>query len=156
MVAIGKASSAFLGWAASQGIETPLDLAQRADGRYTVCKEDVSADDDLLRIPLSACITADDLESLAERLAYERDKGQDSKYAPYINVLPTLTEEDSERPSLQSLPRFWDPKRLDMITDGGQLEARMLNDERKDIGKELVYSIAQKPFQNILLIYSFI
>lgn len=133
MVAVGK-SGLFLGWTASLGVETPLDLAHRADGRYMTCKDGVSAGDDILRIPLGACITADTLESLAERLAHERDLGSKSKYAPYIDVLPTL-EGDDERPSLQSLPRFWSPKRLEMITDGGQLEARMKKDERKDIGK---------------------
>mmetsp|Transcript_26289 Transcript_26289/g.55899 ORF Transcript_26289/g.55899 Transcript_26289/m.55899 type:complete len:352 (-) Transcript_26289:881-1936(-) len=132
MVAVGKSSSIFLGWTASQGIETPLELAQRADGRYMTCKEEISAGDDVLRIPLSACITANTLESLAERLAYERDLGSKSKYAPYINVLPTL-EGDDERPSLLSLPRFWDSKRLEKVTDGGLLEAKMKNDERKDI-----------------------
>ncbi len=132
MVAVTK-SSIFLGWTASQGIETPLDLAQRADGRYMTCREEIAADDDLLRIPLSACITADSLENLAERLAYERDKGQDSRFAPYIDVLPTLDESDDGRPSLRALPRFWDVQRLDKVTDGGQLEARMANDERKDI-----------------------
>lgn len=126
MVAIK--SSAFLGWTASQGIETPLDLAHRADGRYTTCKEDVAAGEDLLRVPLTACITADTLESLAERLAYERDKGDKSRFAPYIDVLPTLEDD-----SLLSLPRFWDGKKLDKVADGGQLEAKMRNDERKDI-----------------------
>lgn len=135
MVAIGKSTSAFLGWAASQGIQTPLDLAQRADGRYTTCKEDITAGEDLLRIPLSACITANTLESLAERLAYERNKGEKSKYAPYINVLPTLEDDGLGSPSLLSLPRFWDAKRLEELKgwDGGQLEARMANDERKDL-----------------------
>lgn len=97
------------------------------------CREDISADDDILRIPLSACITADTLESLAERLAHERDLGSKSKYAPYVDVLPTLDGDDPEKPSLLSLPRFWDGKRLDKVTDGGQLEARMRNDERKDL-----------------------
>ena len=82
--------------------------------------------DDFLRVPLSACIKADTLEALAERLAYERVAGAKSKYAPYIDVLPTL-EGDAERPSLRSLPRFWDQRRLETVTDGGQLEARMTN-----------------------------
>ncbi|KAL7541517.1 hypothetical protein ACHAWF_006974 [Thalassiosira exigua] len=125
MVAVGK-GSAFLGWTASQGIETPLELATRTDGRYMTCTRDIAAGEDLLRVPLSACITADSLETLAERLAYERDKGEQSRFAPYIDVLPTL-----EGDNLRSLPRFWD--RLDKISDGGQLEAKMKNDERKDL-----------------------
>lgn len=68
--------------------------------------------------------------AVAERLAYERQLGGRSKYAPYIDVLPRL---DDDR--LLSLPRFWDSKRLDLVTDGGQLLRRMKNDERKDIGK---------------------
>ncbi|KAL9181402.1 hypothetical protein ACHAXT_010207 [Thalassiosira profunda] len=102
MVAVAKSSSVFLGWVASQGIETSLDLEHRADGRYMTCNQDIGADDDFLRVPLSACIKADTLEALAERLAYERDAGAKSK-------------------------------RLETVTDGGQLEARMTNDERKDI-----------------------
>ena len=43
--------------------------------------------------------------------------------------------DDDKRPSLLSLPRFWNANRLEKITDGGQLEARMQNDERKDVGK---------------------
>ena len=37
-----------------------------------------------------------------------------------------------------SLPRFWDDKRREKVSDGGQLEARMKNDERKDISKILL------------------
>ncbi|KAL3779176.1 hypothetical protein HJC23_002027 [Cyclotella cryptica] len=150
MVALGKASNAFLTWAASQGIETPLNLAERDDGRYVFCSEDIKAGQDLLSCPVSACIVADsleghtfvcwserrlntllskiELEGVAERLAYERQLGEKSKYAPYMDVLPTL---DDDR--LLSLPRFWDSKRLDLVTDGGQLLRRMKNDERKDI-----------------------
>ena len=69
MVALGKASNAFLAWTASQGIETPLNLAERADGRYAICSEDIQAGQDLLSCPLSACIVAETLEG--ERLVYE-------------------------------------------------------------------------------------
>jgi hypothetical protein len=135
MVAVGK-SSVFLGWTASQGIETPLDLSYRLDGRFMTCRESISAGEDLLRVPISACITADTLESLAERLAYERKKEGASRFAPYIDVLPTL-DEDAGSPSLLSLPRFWDTKRLEKVTDGGQMEARIMNDDRKGIGKAI-------------------
>ena len=65
MVALGKASNTFLAWTASQGIETPLNLAERADGRYVTCSEDIQAGRDLLSCPLSACIVADSLEGKA-------------------------------------------------------------------------------------------
>lgn len=139
MVALGKSATTFWGWAASQGIETPLELAQNSAGRYMTCASDIGPDDDLLRVPISACITADTLESLAERLAYEKSLGSESKYAPYIDVLPTL-EGDDERPSLSSLPRFWNGRRLDLVTDGGQLDARMTSDERKNLGELYVYN----------------
>lgn len=103
------------------------------------CRESMlSPDDELVRVPLSACITADTLESLAERLAYERDKGQKSRFAPYIDILPTfhIMSDDDDRPSLSSLPRFWNANRLEKITDGGQLQDRMQNDERKEVGKK--------------------
>ena len=76
---------------------------------------------------------------VAEALAYERKRGEKSKYAPYINVLPTLEDDN-----LLALPRFWNAKRLDMVTDGGQLEARMIKDERKDIGEKLSVIVDQK------------
>lgn len=62
MVALGKASNAFLAWSASQGIETTLNLAERADGRFVTCSQDINAGQDLLSCPLSACIVADSLE----------------------------------------------------------------------------------------------
>ena len=44
MVAVAKSSSVFLGWVASQGIESSLDLEHRADGRYMKCNKDIGAD----------------------------------------------------------------------------------------------------------------
>ena len=71
---------------------------------------------------------------MAEALAYERKRGEKSKYAPYINVLPTLEDDN-----LLALPRFWNDRRLDRVMDGGQLMARMMRDERKDIGEQAMY-----------------
>jgi hypothetical protein len=70
MVALGKASNAFLAWTASQGIETPLNLAEREDGRYVICSEDIEAGRNLLSCPISACITADSLEGKSPETIY--------------------------------------------------------------------------------------
>lgn len=130
MVALSKSTTQFLAWTTSKGLETPLELQQHSDGsRFTTCTVDIDSTADLLKVPTSACITSDSLEGLAERLAYERSLDSKSDYAPYIDVLPTL-EGDSY---LTSLPRFWESKRLERVADGGQLERRMMNDERKDL-----------------------
>ena len=129
MVALTKSTAQFLAWAASKGIEAPLDLNERADGsRYTTAKVDLDHSAEILKVPISACITSDSLDGLAERLAYERSLESVSEFAPYIDVLPKL-----EGSYLKSLPRFWEPKRLESVTDGGQLERRMINDDRKDL-----------------------
>lgn len=142
MVAIGKAASTFLSWTSSQSIQTPLELSHRVEGRFTTCKRDISPGDDLLSIPLSSCLKSDSLENLAEKLAHEKNRGSKSKFAPYIAVLPTLEgDEASGRPALSHLPRFWKGKRLDLVLDGGQLDARMRRDERPDIGKVSVYNL---------------
>ncbi|KAK1745046.1 40S ribosomal protein S30 [Skeletonema marinoi] len=102
----GKSTTQFLAWTASKGIETPLDLNERSDGsRYTTAKVDLDNTSDILQIPISACITSDSLDGLAERLAYERKLESKSEFAP------TWIEG----------------------ADSGQLERRMMNDERKDL-----------------------
>jgi len=126
MVAIK--SDIFLGWALAQGIQTPLDLAVRSDGYYTTCSQAISSNEEILRVPLSACILADDLESLADRLKFERDQGPQSFWSPYLDALPSL---DDKR--LLAMPRFWDRTRLEQVTDGGQLQTKMTRDEKKDI-----------------------
>ena len=131
MVALTKSTTQFLAWTASKGIETPLDLNERSDSsRYTTAKADVDITEDILQVPISACITSDSLDGLAERLAYERKLESKSDYSPYIDVLPTLERDDSY---LASLPRFWKSKRLERVADSGQLERRMMNDERNDL-----------------------
>lgn len=109
----------FESWCLAQGITSPLKL-QGADSsyRYMSCV-DGEVMGDLLRVPLDACITADSSEALAERLAFEKSLGSDSKFAPFIDMFPPTLE------SLSGMPRFWNPSRLDTVTDGGQLEQRM-------------------------------
>ena len=131
MVALTKTTTQFLAWTASKGIDTPLDLNERTDGsRYTTAKVDLDNTSNILQVPISACITSDSLDGLAERLAYERDLESKSEFQPYIDVLPTL---DGDNSYLTTLPRFWESKRLERVADSGQLERRMVNDERKDL-----------------------
>lgn len=116
----------FESWCASQGISSPLKL-QGADTsyRYMSCDREVTGD--LLQVPLKACITADSSESLADRLAFEKSLGDDSEFAPFIDLYPSL--EDLE----DVMPRFWSPSRLDKVTDGGQLQRRIKESEREGI-----------------------
>ena len=70
MVALSKATNAFLTWTTSVGIQTPfIELAERPNGRYYVtCRQDMEAGQDLVCCPLNACIVADSLEG--ETLLY--------------------------------------------------------------------------------------
>jgi len=81
---------------------------------------------DLLQVPLDACITANSSEALAERLVFEKSLGSDSQYGPFLDMFPTLED-------LSGMPRFWDPSRLDKVTDGGQLEQRMKMSINKEV-----------------------
>lgn len=123
----------FKDWCTSRGIITPLDLQVRSenggDYRYMVYSSDQSIagrpdklSGPILRIPLDACIVSDTLEGLAKELEKERNLGENSKFAPYINVLPTLSS-----PSLQSMPRFWSEEKLEKVSefDGGQIYQRV-------------------------------
>lgn len=69
----------------------------------------------LLRIPVKACITAHDSESLVDRLRFETSLGPSSEYHPYIETIPKLE-------TFHTMPRFWSTERLESVTDGGQLE----------------------------------
>eukprot|EP00978_Attheya_sp_CCMP212_P000694 scaffold1386_cov55-Attheya_sp.AAC.5 len=131
---VSTAKAAFLSWCAAQGVSKPLELQwedtngiNKAPYRYMTCDADVSPGDDILRVPLKACLQADTLEALAERLAHERSLGPNSDYAPYLDVLPTVED------GLENLPRFWSSGRLDSVTDGGLLLKRLASDERKDL-----------------------
>lgn len=87
----------------------------------------------ILNVPLSACIIADTPELLSQKLAKERELGSKSDFAPYIDALPSL---DSEGVGpLSSMPRFWDSERIELVSaaDGGQMERKLIEDERKDL-----------------------
>ena len=116
-------------WCLLQGITSPPLQLQAAHGSYRYMKcVDNELRGDLLRVPLTACITADSSEALAERLAFEKSLGNDSKFAPFIEMFPALEH-------LSCMPRFWNPSRLATVTDGGQLEQRMemMAPENKDV-----------------------
>jgi hypothetical protein len=117
--------SLFKSWCIAQGISSPLTL-QGTDSRYrfmSSVENDVSGN--LLNVPLDACITADTTEALAERLIFEKSLGSDSKFAPFIDMFPSLQD-------LKDMPRFWDLSRLEKVMDGGQLKQRIKYSESKD------------------------
>lgn len=89
-------------------------------------QHNLEADSDILRIPLTACLTGDTAEELANKLAFEKSIGVTSKYEPYINVLPKLDQ-------LQGLPRFWNTLRLESVTDGGRLLETMAAQARPEV-----------------------
>jgi hypothetical protein len=80
----------------------------------------------VVQVPLEACIIGEDLPTLVDKLKYEKLLGEDSKYAPWIALFPTLED-------FHEMPRFWDGERLDFVRkfDGGQLEARMAIDAQR-------------------------
>ena len=129
----------FLTWAAARGITTPLELvASRIDSpsrfmalpdskKDEILSEARSSSDqpvDLLRVPLDACIVSDTSHGLAQKLSFEKERGQDSEFADWINILPSLSD-------FHMLPRFWDPDRRYFVKkyDGGQLESRLRFDQ---------------------------
>mmetsp|Transcript_8880 Transcript_8880/g.19078 ORF Transcript_8880/g.19078 Transcript_8880/m.19078 type:complete len:346 (-) Transcript_8880:7-1044(-) len=123
MVAINNLD-AYVGWTVAQGIQSPLQLRSTQDGqyRYATASQPIAPNDTILRVPLASCLTAENLEALAERLKYERDAGARSKFEPYIKMLPSFEQ-------LKVLPRFWDDNLVATVTDGGQLESRIIRDK---------------------------
>lgn len=120
----------FLSWCEGKGISTPLTLLgspQDSSYRYLAApnESDLSGGSTIMRVPLGACLIDDSLEVLAEKLAKEKSLGSDSDFAPYMDVLPEL-----DSPALLAMPRFWSTERLETVTDGGHLEARLREDER--------------------------
>eukprot|EP00536_Pseudo-nitzschia_multiseries_P008575 jgi/Psemu1/287891/fgenesh1_pg.219_\ len=126
----------FLAWSNAKGISTPLQLG--SDGNYRSMRIPSSETAESLvsestapkgftnvaQVPLDACIIGGDLPTLVEKLKYEKSLGDDSSYAPWLNLFPTLDD-------FKDMPRFWTQDRLDFVSkfDGGQLEARMEIDE---------------------------
>jgi len=81
----------------------------------------------ILRVPLKACIVADTLEDLTIELKKEKDLGDESFFAPYIQVLPSL-----ESNFLQSMPRMWSEDKLEKVTeyDGGLIYQKVQMDKK--------------------------
>ena len=128
----------FKSWCTAQGILTPLQLCGELPYRYmkyddsqlangSIGKDEITGP--ILRVPLHACIIADSPVDLSKRLAEEKDMGEESKFAPYINILPEL---DYYK---EILPRFWSEERIDLVTDGdgGQVYRKIQEDDCPDV-----------------------
>lgn len=114
----------FRSWCSSQGIKSSLEIREGVNGyRYTVLAPNVKQTDqiNLLQVPLHSCLIADSSEQLADRLEFEKNLGDKSEFAPFVDLLPPLESFQ------KTLPRFWKPDRLAPIeaADGGAL-AKML------------------------------
>ncbi len=138
--------SPFVSWCIQQGAITQLELCGESSTyrymRYDPINVSITTSPtiqgEILKIPLKTCIIADTPESLSHKLLKEKELGQDSFYAPYIDVLPTLekdTKNDMFVGTLSTLPRFWNDERKELVTkaDGGQMERRLVQDYRKDV-----------------------
>jgi hypothetical protein len=119
----------FLAWSQAKGISTPLELVSNGAYRYmalpankdTLMSQSKTPDFvNIVTAPLDACIVGEDWETMVEKLTYEKAKGSDSDYGPWLDLFPTLDE-------FQGMPRFWNSDRADFVSlyDSGQLEARM-------------------------------
>lgn len=98
-------------------------------GRFLACDTNLLSPvtNPVLQVPLDACIIDKTPEALAERLAHEKRLGQNSKHAPYIDILPKLD-------TLSNLPRFWSPSRQELVTDGGQMVKRITKEQEATKG----------------------
>ena len=117
----------FNSWCEGQGIvATGLELkVRKAPGlpdvayRYMEATQDFHSQEyaDIIQAPLQACLRGSTLEEVADRLIFEQKKGTGSKWAPYIDLLPSLED-------FQVLPMFWNEERLSASSrsDGRQLE----------------------------------
>ena len=124
--------ASFMEWCAGPaGILSPLTLRQDATGRYTLATRDMAVQNDpLLQIPLTSCLIADSPQEVADRLIYEMKNRQNSFFAPWLDVLPTLETLQ------QQLPKFWSAKLWEEVTDGGYAETllkmRLVQDDSVD------------------------
>ena len=119
----------FLAWSEAKGITSPLELVSNGSYRYmalpsskeTLLSQSKSPDlVNIVQAPLDACIVGPDWETMVEKLKYEKSLGDESGYAPWLSLFPTLED-------FQGMPRFWNHDRRELVRkfDGGQLEARM-------------------------------
>ena len=140
--------SPFISWCMAQGINTPLKLCGETSSYRYMTYDDPNfsilssptISKTILKVPLNACIIATTPEKLSKRLASEKELGDKSFFAPYISVLPTLDDKSTSNNkddgcTLNSMPRFWDEDRLDLVSngDGCQLERKLIEDERKNL-----------------------
>lgn len=121
----------FLAWSQARGISTPLELVGEGSYRKMVLPSDESKLQSpsgglvqLIQAPLDACIVGDDFETLVDKLVFEKKRGSDSDYAPWLDLFPTLED-------FNGMPRFWSKDRVDFCKqyDGGSLELRMDRDK---------------------------
>lgn len=127
------ATTNFLSWCGAQGIESSLQLKGSPPYRYVTCENDLRPSTDgkvsnrlpLIQVPLESCLTGESHTALADRLLFETTLGEDSLFAPYLNMLPAQLDDPTS--SLLEMPRFWNDDRLASITkyDDGQLEERL-------------------------------
>jgi hypothetical protein len=121
-------------------VTTPLELVSDGAYRYMALPDDrdklfsQSKEPNLLNVvtaPLQSCIVGDDWETLVEKLKYQKDKGQSSDFAPWLDLLPTLND-------FQDMPRFWTSDRMDFVSkyDSGQLQARTNMDKLRWINHD--------------------
>lgn len=123
-------TTVFRAWCTAKSIQTCLEIRLNPEdgSRYTVFQQrpeeriEKERHQQLLEVPLQACITADSSEELADRLLLEKNLGESSEFAPFLNLFPSANSFQRD------LPRFWSPERLATITDGGQLQQALKED----------------------------
>ena len=128
----------FLAWADARGISTPCQLVSDGNFRSMQLPPDVSVQSfvgetaasdgvtNVVKVPLDTCIIGEDLPTLIEKLKFEKSLGDDSTYAPWLKLFPTIDD-------FKDMPRFWNQDRLDFVKkfDGGQLETRLEIDQSR-------------------------